>query len=89
MKKYFEVRYNFYANESDPENGPSESDIEYDAYITESDSVEIAKENYLRFAEENGYSPYCVIIESTKENYNAYLEFQNELTTEYKFMVLG
>jgi predicted DsbA family dithiol-disulfide isomerase len=82
MNKYFEVRYNFSSNEADVENGPSENDIEYEAYITESESAEEAEKNYERFAAQEGFSLYCQVIESTEENYNAYLEFQNELTHE-------
>ena len=80
MNKYFEVRYNFSCSEADLENGPSENDIEYEVYITESESAEEAKKEYNYFAELEGFGPYCQIIESTEENYYTYLESQIEIT---------
>jgi hypothetical protein len=81
MNKFFEVRYNFYANEPDVENGPSEDDIGYDIYLTTSESEETAKADWLRFAKDEGIENLNAdIIETTETEYNSYIEYQREMT---------
>jgi hypothetical protein len=81
MNKFFEVRYNFYANEPDVENGPSANDIGYEVYLTTADSKETAKAEWLCFAKDEAIENLNAdIIETTETEYNSYIEYQREMT---------